>query len=190
MKLRQLLQGLEIVGCAGDADREGEVSSVCYAASQCGRDSLFVAIPGLVHDGHDFIGQAIERGARCIVHSRDMSFPAGIAAIRVADSRRALGRLARNFFGDPSTELTLVGITERAEKPPSRTCWNRCSRPPASAAAFWGRSTTGSGEKSCRRPTPLRNPPTCKDPAGDGRRRRDACDCRNLLARARLHAAD
>ncbi len=116
MKLRQLLQGLEIVGCAGDADREGEVSSVCYAASQCGRDSLFVAIPGLVHDGHDFIGQAIERGARCIVHSRDMSFPAGIAAIRVADSRRALGRLARNFFGDPSAELTLVGITGTSGK--------------------------------------------------------------------------
>ncbi|MBP7341291.1 MAG: UDP-N-acetylmuramoyl-L-alanyl-D-glutamate--2,6-diaminopimelate ligase [Smithellaceae bacterium] len=116
MKLRQLLQGLEIVGCAGDADREGEVSSVCYAASQCGKDSLFVAIPGLAHDGHDFIGEAVERGARYIVYSREMTFPDGIVAIRVADSRRALGRLARNFFGDPSSELTLVGITGTSGK--------------------------------------------------------------------------
>ncbi len=114
MELRQLLNGIETI-----ADKTlfcGDVSSVCYAADQCKPDSLFVAIPGLVHDGHDFIGRALERGARFIVHQKNISVPDGIIAIPVSDSRRALGMLAKNFFGDPSSGLTLIGITGTSGK--------------------------------------------------------------------------
>ncbi len=114
MELRQLLNGVDIIEYK--ADPVGDVSSVCYAADQCKKDSLFVAIQGLVHDGHDFIRQALDNGARFIVHQNDISVPDGVTTIRVSDSRRALGRLAKNYFGDPSSRLTLIGITGTSGK--------------------------------------------------------------------------
>ena len=114
MKLRQLLQGVNMIG--NKADQTGDVSSVCYAADQCEQSSLFVAIPGLAHDGHDFIGQATQRGARFIIHQKDINVPDGIIAIKVSDSRRALGLLAKNYFGNPSSRLTLIGITGTSGK--------------------------------------------------------------------------
>ena len=114
MELRQLLQGIKTIG--KKVDQTGDVLSVCYAADQCEKNSLFVAISGLAHDGHDFIGRAIERGARFIVHQKDIGVPDGIIAIKVSDSRRALGQLAKNYFGDPSSRLTLIGITGTSGK--------------------------------------------------------------------------
>ena len=114
MKLRQLLQGVRTVRT--ETDPEGDVSSICYVAEACGPGSLFVAIPGLAFDGHQFIGRAIERGARFVVHQKDIEVPDGVTAIQVSDSRRALGTLAKNYFGDPSSRLTLIGITGTSGK--------------------------------------------------------------------------
>ncbi|KAF0158733.1 MAG: murEF [Syntrophaceae bacterium] len=114
MELRQLLQGVNMIG--NKADQTGDVSSVCYAADQCQPGSLFVAIPGLAHDGHNFISEAIKRGARFIVHQKEINVPDGIIAINVSDSRRALGLLAKNYFGDPSSRVTLIGITGTSGK--------------------------------------------------------------------------
>lgn len=114
MKLRQLLQGIQTIGKV--TDLTGDVTSICYAADQCGPGSLFVAIPGLVHDGHDFIEQAQKLGARFIVYQNDIHVPEGIIAVRVPDSRRALGALARNFFQNPSSRLVLIGITGTSGK--------------------------------------------------------------------------
>ena len=114
MKLRQLLQGVRTVRT--ETDPQGDVSSICYVAEACGPGSLFVAIPGLAFDGHHFIGRAIERGARFIVHQKDIEVPDGVTAVQVSDSRRALGTLAKNYFGDPSSRLTLIGITGTSGK--------------------------------------------------------------------------
>lgn len=109
MRLSLLMKGIEILAAAGD--RDGEVASVCYDSRQCRRDSLFVAIPGLRADGHRFIADAVDRGAGFIVYEREISPPAGVAAIRVSDSRRALGVLGKNFFGDPSAGICLIAVT-------------------------------------------------------------------------------
>ncbi len=114
MELRQLLQGIQTLQT--ETDPKGDVSSICYVAEACGPGSLFVAIPGLAFDGHHFIGRAIERGAHFIVHQKDIVVPDGVKAIRVPDSRRALGTLAKNYFGDPSSRLTLIGITGTSGK--------------------------------------------------------------------------
>ncbi|MEQ8160802.1 MAG: Mur ligase domain-containing protein, partial [Smithellaceae bacterium] len=103
MKLEQLLAGTDIINISGNS--AGEVSTVCYSADECREGSVFVAIPGLKFDGHDFIGKAIERGAKYIVHEKDLQFPPSVTAVRVAGSRRALGILAKNYFGDPSANL-------------------------------------------------------------------------------------
>ncbi|HRS82243.1 MAG TPA: UDP-N-acetylmuramoyl-L-alanyl-D-glutamate--2,6-diaminopimelate ligase [Smithellaceae bacterium] len=114
MQLRRLLQGVRTLQT--ETDPKGDVSSVCYVADACGPGSLFVAIPGLAFDGHQFINRAIERGARFIVHQKDIVVPEGVKAIQVPDSRRALGMLAKNYFGDPSSRLTLIGITGTSGK--------------------------------------------------------------------------
>lgn len=73
---------------------------------------LFVAVRGVAVDGHSFIGKAIEAGAAVIVAEElPADIPAHVETIVVRDSREALGRLASRFYGDPSDELTLVGVT-------------------------------------------------------------------------------
>ena len=108
MQLPQLMKGIETLGIAGDSD--GEVHSVRYDSRRCEKNSLFVAISGLKTDGHQFIGDALNRGARFIIHERNFTPPAGVTAIRVRDSRRVLGRLGRNFFGHPSSSLCLIAV--------------------------------------------------------------------------------
>lgn len=114
MKLQQLLQGISVMKQVGASAED--VSTVCYAAGLCEKDSLFVAIAGLQHDGHDFIAEAIARGARFIVHEKDFTPPANVAAIQVPDSRRALGILAGNYFNHPSSRLVLIAITGTSGK--------------------------------------------------------------------------
>jgi UDP-N-acetylmuramoyl-L-alanyl-D-glutamate--2,6-diaminopimelate ligase len=108
MKLQQLLETIDIINISGDL--EGEVSAVCYSAGECKADSLFVAIPGLMYDGHDFIRDAVNRGAKYIVYEKDIRLPGGITVIRVNNSRRSLGILARNYFSNPSAGLTLIAV--------------------------------------------------------------------------------
>jgi UDP-N-acetylmuramoyl-L-alanyl-D-glutamate--2,6-diaminopimelate ligase len=72
---------------------------------------LFVAITGLKNDGHDFIDEAISRGAKFVVYDKDRQFSSTVTAIKVSDSRRALGILAKNYFGNPSASLELIAVT-------------------------------------------------------------------------------
>jgi len=108
MKLLQMLEGLVKKSIAGD--QSGEVSMLCYSAEKCKEGSMFVAISGLQHDGHDFISEAIARGARYIVHEKDFFRPRHVTAIKVDSSRRALGILAKNYFSDPSAGLVLIAV--------------------------------------------------------------------------------
>ena len=109
MKLDRLLTGIDIVAVTGTIN--GDVSDVCYDSRRCGDHSLFVAISGLKYDGHHYIDQAIDRGASYIIYEKDIPFHRDAVYIKVQNSRRALGRLGRNFFGNPTADLCLIGIT-------------------------------------------------------------------------------
>lgn len=110
MNLSRLLQGIEISGVSGLADQGVIITSLCYNSRQCSPGSLFVAVRGLKSDGHDYVEDALQRGAKAIVCEKEMPLPQGIAAVRVRDGRRALGQLAKNFYGDPSASLVAVGV--------------------------------------------------------------------------------
>ncbi len=88
------------------------VQNVTFDSRKVVKESLFVAIPGTVVDGHDFIAKAIELGARSIICEK---LPAEISEkvtyIQVKDAHATLGIVASNFFDNPSTKLKLVGIT-------------------------------------------------------------------------------
>jgi UDP-N-acetylmuramoyl-L-alanyl-D-glutamate--2,6-diaminopimelate ligase len=87
------------------------VTSVQYDSRKCSEDALFVAITGLQADGHDFIGQAIERGARVIVAEREVEVPAHVSLVLVPESRKVLAQMAHIWYDEPSTKLRVFGIT-------------------------------------------------------------------------------
>ena len=75
-------------------------------------DYLFVAVKGSQVDGHEYIPKAIELGATVVVCEEIPSMLVdGVAYVQVADSAEALGLLASQWHGNPSQELTLVGVT-------------------------------------------------------------------------------
>ena len=74
--------------------------------------ALFVAIRGVAVDGHRYIAKAVEAGAVVLlVEELPEEQPEGVLFVRVADTREALGRIASRYYGEPSDELRLVGIT-------------------------------------------------------------------------------
>ncbi len=87
------------------------VTSVQYDSRRCSEDALFVAIQGLQADGHDFIGQAIERGARVVVAEREIEIPSHVSLVIVPDSRKVLAEMAHVWFDQPTTKLRVFGIT-------------------------------------------------------------------------------
>ncbi len=96
---------------SGNAQRT--VTDVTADSRAVRQGALFVAVRGEHHDGHDFLRQAIERGAAAVVVESGIVFeaPSSVGVIRVSDTRRALSSLAASFFGDPSQQLQVVGFT-------------------------------------------------------------------------------
>ena len=75
-------------------------------------NDLFVAVKGSVVDGHDYIKSAIKQGALVVVcESIPNNTKNGITYIEVQDSSKALAIMASNFYGNPSDNLKLIGIT-------------------------------------------------------------------------------
>ena len=110
MKLSALMDGLSVVSETGaKAFADPEIEAICYDSRKAAPGSLFVAIEGMAVDGHRFIPDALARGAVAVVCSRPVK--ADVPVIQVPDSRAALARLACRHYGNPSEEMTLVGIT-------------------------------------------------------------------------------
>ncbi len=72
---------------------------------------VFIAVKGPVADGHDYIEQAVKKGASVIISERDVNVPDHVYLITVEDSRKALAELAGWYYDYPSRRLKLTGIT-------------------------------------------------------------------------------
>ncbi len=109
MKLRDLVRGLEPRQIHGETSIE--IEGIAYNSRQLERGSVFVAMRGQDADGHDYIEEAIERGARAVVLEDENRRIAGIPTVVVENSRKALGGISTAFFDNPSADMTLIGIT-------------------------------------------------------------------------------
>lgn len=109
MKISELMQGIDYQLCKGVLDTE--VIGLAYDSRQVKPGYLFICIPGLITDGHQFAGQAIANGAMVIVAEKDIDIPAGITLLTVADCRKTLTLLSSNFFRQPSAGLRVIGVT-------------------------------------------------------------------------------
>ena len=85
------------------------ITAVTADSRQVVPGGLFIAVRGHVADGHDYIDQALEKGAAAIIAEVNTSGTGGI--IVAQDSRRCMSATAAAFYGHPSQDLTLVGIT-------------------------------------------------------------------------------
>lgn len=117
MNLRMLIKDMEINEITGSADVE--VTGIAYDSRKVKTGDVFVAAKGEKHNGHDFISDAVKKGALAIVHEGSNSslkkllvtrYPLPIF-IRVKDSREALAYLSNNFYERPSDKLTVIGVT-------------------------------------------------------------------------------
>jgi len=91
---------------------EVAVRAIDFDSRKIGESDVFVAIRGTLSDGHDYIETAIRQGAIAVVCD---VFPetllAGVTYVQVKDTNKALAFMAANFYGNPSLNLKLVGIT-------------------------------------------------------------------------------
>ena len=108
MELRKLLEGVEIRKITGETLKE--IEGIAYHSNQVKKGFLFVAIRGMEVDGHQFIGEAIQRGAEAVLleEGREIS---NRTMIFVPNSRQALAKISSNFYGNPSSKIRLIGIT-------------------------------------------------------------------------------
>ncbi len=97
-------------GQEGPAPGSLVVRGVTFDSRQVGASSVFVAVPGVHFDGHDFVVAAATLGAAAALVERPVP-AAAIPQIVVDDARRALATAAAWWYGDPSRELGIVGIT-------------------------------------------------------------------------------
>jgi len=113
MKLGDLVKALERTAALPREALDREVLSIAHDSRKVVPGSLFVAVRGFHSDGHQFIPQAIERGAAVVVAEEDGTREGAgtVPIIRVPNSRAALARLAAVFYGHPSRRLKLIGIT-------------------------------------------------------------------------------
>jgi UDP-N-acetylmuramoyl-L-alanyl-D-glutamate--2,6-diaminopimelate ligase len=110
MQLQDILYGITITNLVGKTNRE--VGVLTFDSRQVTSDAVFFAIKGTVSDGHSYINSVLEKGVSVIVCEQvPQETVEGVTYIQVADSSVALGKMAANFYGSPSSNLQLVGIT-------------------------------------------------------------------------------
>ena len=127
MKIKDIIKDCGAVSVTGN--RETEITSVCSDSRKAAAGAMFIAVRGFAGDGHTFIGKALLSGASAIVYEdratlgkelesiygngdiERISLEKGHVFIKTGSSRHALAIIASNFYGRPSEQLTLVGIT-------------------------------------------------------------------------------
>jgi UDP-N-acetylmuramoyl-L-alanyl-D-glutamate--2,6-diaminopimelate ligase len=97
-----------VTGAPADA-RELEISELAYDNRAVTPGTLFFCVPGFTRDGHEFAADAVDRGAVALVVQRPLGL--GVPAIRVPDVRAAMGPAAARFYGDPTAQLEVAGVT-------------------------------------------------------------------------------
>jgi UDP-N-acetylmuramoyl-L-alanyl-D-glutamate--2,6-diaminopimelate ligase len=107
MQLERLIAALAPTDVVGGA--AVEIRELAYDARSVPRDSLFFCIPGAKADGHDLAGEAVRGGAAALVVERTVA--QDVPQVVVPSVRAAMPRAAVEFFGDPTAQLPVLGIT-------------------------------------------------------------------------------
>ncbi|MBP3500745.1 MAG: UDP-N-acetylmuramoyl-L-alanyl-D-glutamate--2,6-diaminopimelate ligase, partial [Oscillospiraceae bacterium] len=107
MRLKDLLEGVRPLSCTAELTRE--ITGVSCDSQKIQPGDVFVAVPGTQADGRRYISRAMARGACCVV-CREVP-QEDVPYVLVRSVRRTLAQMAKNYFGDPASGMTLVGVT-------------------------------------------------------------------------------
>lgn len=108
MTLAELLVDVPWIRLDGPSDVA--VSGLAYDSRQVRPGTVFCTWRGLAHDGHGYVPEALRRGAPAIV-AEELVETAGVPRVLVSSGRRALARMAANFYQHPSRSLAVLGVT-------------------------------------------------------------------------------
>lgn len=106
MKLSEIVKDIKTVELKGG---DTEIGGISYDSRSVKRGDVFVAVKGFAFDGHKYIPAAIEAGAAAVICQELPS--ADIPYALVEDSRLALALASRELFGDPASEMKIIGVT-------------------------------------------------------------------------------
>ena len=110
MKLKELMESLEVVEIQGDLDKE--IRGVTYDSRKALPGYLFICIDGFTTDGHKYAQQAVDNGACALVVEKNINIIGeDVTIVRVKDSRKSLALISACWFGNPSRDMILVGVT-------------------------------------------------------------------------------
>ena len=110
MKLQDLIKNIDVVKIEGE--QQADVTGIFTDSRKTIPGSAFIALKGVQVDGHQYITNALELGAKIIIHEEDIEISKpDITYIKVKDSADAAGKVATHWYGDPSSKLKLVGVT-------------------------------------------------------------------------------
>ncbi|MDO8493986.1 MAG: UDP-N-acetylmuramoyl-L-alanyl-D-glutamate--2,6-diaminopimelate ligase [Deltaproteobacteria bacterium] len=109
MKIKELFKGF--TGGRFFGDDSIPITSIAIHSQKVVPGGCFIAIRGFETDGHRYIPDAVARGAKVVVMEKDCDLPRKVTKVIVDDARDCLARLSANFYGDPSRQFHLVGIT-------------------------------------------------------------------------------
>ena len=112
MKLRELLQGVDIL--ESTADMELNIRQVAYDSRKVEQGGLFVAVSGFAADGNHFIPMAMEKGAAAVVTASKPT--QAVPYILVKSDRLALAQIGANFFGHPAKDMSIIGTCENGDE--------------------------------------------------------------------------
>lgn len=110
MQLALIVRELEHELVQGDAAKE--ITGISYNSREVLPGNLFVAISGFTSDGHDYLGEAMKRGAAAVIVERETeSSEETVTMIKVKNTRLALAKVSARFYQYPSEKLNMTGIT-------------------------------------------------------------------------------
>ena len=107
MELKKVLKNIEY---NGNPD-ERNILNITHDSRKVKQGTLFIAISGEKNDGHDFIFEAIEKGATAVIANGRAPVTDKVPIIQVKNPRKIMSKVAANFFDNPSQGLKIIGIT-------------------------------------------------------------------------------
>jgi UDP-N-acetylmuramoyl-L-alanyl-D-glutamate--2,6-diaminopimelate ligase len=141
--LREVLRDVAVQHIVGDPDSV-EVSGIVHDSRDVTKGALFCCVPGAVVDGHDYADRAVDAGAVALLCERTL--PAPIVQAVVPETRVAMGPAAAAFYGYPSRDLEVVGVTGTNGKTTTthllRSVFETAGRPAEVIGTLTGARTT------------------------------------------------
>ena len=108
MRLADLARG---AGAVLDGNGDVDITGIAYDSRRVAAGDLFVAVPGIHVDGHDYVSDAVAKGAAAVAIERNVEIPDGMPVLRMPSTRIGLAELSAEYHGRPSRRLNLAGVT-------------------------------------------------------------------------------